>query len=109
LLGSSWNPTQARKQHFGTKLTIIGIYVDVENLTFTLPPDKKEELLAQLNHFIVRRYVPERKRLPLKDFERLTGWLSWSCNVFPLIQPCLSNIYAKIKSMSKSHALVLVN
>jgi hypothetical protein len=102
-------PHKLEKQLFGRKLTIIGILVDVENLTLTLPPNKKTELLAQLDRFIVRKDSKERKRLPLKDFERLTGWLSWSCNVFPLIHPCLSSIYEKVKPMLQSHALVHVN
>jgi hypothetical protein len=81
----------------------------VENLTLSLPPSKKDELLTQLDRFIVRKDSKERKHLPLKDFEKLAGSLSWSCNVFPLICPCLSSTYEKIKSMLKSHALVHVN
>ena len=32
----------------------------------------------------------------LKDFQRLAGWFNWALNVYPLLQPALSNVYAKM-------------
>jgi hypothetical protein len=40
-----------KKQVFGAPLTIIGISVDPNNLTFTLPDKGKVDLLSQINNF----------------------------------------------------------
>jgi hypothetical protein len=54
-------PHKPEKQLYGTKLTVIGIHVDVENFTLSLLPNKKEEFLAQLDRFILRKDSGQRK------------------------------------------------
>ena len=44
-------PHQPHKQLFGTGLTIIGIYVNTNNLTFTLPKQAMDELLQVIEDF----------------------------------------------------------
>ena len=88
-------PHKEKKQVFGSKLTIIGIEVDANDLTLTLPEQNKVELVALLNDFA---RTPERSgvKYSLKDFQRMTGWFNWALNVYPLLKPALSNVYAKM-------------
>jgi hypothetical protein len=88
-------PHKEKKQLFGSELTIIGISVDVDNLTLTLPSENRSDLLAHLKDFA---RIPEKRgvKYALKDFQRLAGWFNWALNVYPLLRPALSNIYAKM-------------
>ena len=45
----------------------------------------------------------------MKEFQQLAGWINWSFNVFPLLKPALSNVYAKIGGKSESHAKIFVS
>ena len=88
-------PHKDKKQVSGKTLTIIGIEVDANNLTLTLPPENKSELIAQLKDFA---RTPENNgvKYALKDFQRLAGWFNWALNVYPLLKPALANVYAKM-------------
>lgn len=88
-------PHKEKKQVFGEKLTIIGIDVDANNLTLTLPEQNKLELIALLNDFA---RTPEKSsvKYSLRDFQHLAGWFNWALNVYPLLKPVLSNVYAKM-------------
>ncbi|XP_006457938.1 hypothetical protein AGABI2DRAFT_199027 [Agaricus bisporus var. bisporus H97] len=103
-------PHKPEKQLFGETLTIIGIEIDANRLTFTMPLDRKEALLKELDRFIIRRKKGEqRKSFVLKDFQRLAGWLNWAFNVYPLLRPCLSHLYSKIGDLHRSKAPVHTN
>ena len=84
-----------RKQVFGPKLTIIGIDIDADKLVLSLPSKNRKELLDHLKEFA---RTPEKKgvKYSLKDFQRLTGWFNWVLNIYPLLRPALSNMYAKM-------------
>ena len=88
-------PHKDKKQVSGKTLTIIGINVDANNLTLTLPSENKSELVAQLKDFA---RTPKNKgvKYALKDFQRLAGWFNWALNVYPLLKPALANVYAKM-------------
>ena len=88
-------PHKDKKQISGTTLTIIGIEVDANNLTLTLPQENKEELMSQLKDF-ARTLVGNGVKYTLKDFQCLAGWFNWALNVYPLLKPALANIYAKM-------------
>jgi len=84
-------PHKEKKQLFGSKLTIIGIEVDADELTLTLPDENRSELIAQLYDFS-RTPVKTGVKYTLKDFQRLAGWFNWALNVYPLLKPALSNV-----------------
>jgi hypothetical protein len=88
-------PHKEKKQLWGANLTIIGIEVDAKNLTLTLPNESKLELVAFLTDFA---RLPEGSgvRYSLRDFQHMAGWFNWALNVFPLLKPALSNVYAKM-------------
>jgi hypothetical protein len=108
-------PHKRKKQISGSPLVIIGIEVDPNLLTFTLPSQAKADLLDNLAKFCARH--PKRRGGPptgsasfsLKEWQRLAGWLNWSFNVFPLLRPCLANVYAKISEKVNSKGIIYIN
>ncbi|KAF7305905.1 hypothetical protein HMN09_00744700 [Mycena chlorophos] len=100
-------PHEAPKQVWGPTLTVIGFEVDANALTFTMPEAKRAELIAGVAEFI--RIESAGRRHPLREFQRIAGWLNWSFNVYPLLKPALSHVYDKMSGKSNPDALVYVN
>lgn len=93
-------PHKPKKQVYGEVLMIIGIQVDANRMTLTLPEDRRKALLEELDHFIIPPGPGKRpKRIRLKEYQALAGWMNWSFNVYPLLRPSLSNLYAKLRSL----------
>ena len=97
-------PHKEKKQVFGSPLTVIGIEVDANALSMTMPAD-------MLNEFIlaIREFVSENHKSTLLEWQRLTGWINWSLNVFPLLRPALNNFYAKITSKCAPNKYIRIN
>jgi hypothetical protein len=53
--------------------------------------------------------APGGTRRALREFQQLAGWINWSFNVFPLLKPALSNVYAKLGGKTESHAKLFVS
>ncbi|RDB24323.1 hypothetical protein Hypma_008440, partial [Hypsizygus marmoreus] len=84
-----------KKQVSSTLLIIIGIEVDPNAMTLTLPTAKREKLIKELNTFIARN-GRRSVRFKLNVWQRLAGYINWVFNVFPLLKPSLNNIYLKL-------------
>jgi hypothetical protein len=107
-------PHKDRKQVSGSPLPIIGIEVDPNRLTYTLSSAARKDLIDEMAKFCRRRVSKAGRRTgsssyPLKQWQRLAGWLNWSFNVFPLLRPGLSNVYQKISGKSGPNDLIFVN
>ena len=85
-------PHKRKKQVNGPSLLILGILVDMEKLTFTLPDEARERLLNELWIWSQRGV-----RKKVKEWQQLAGWVNWALNVYPLLRPALNNVYSKIK------------
>ncbi|RDB17203.1 hypothetical protein Hypma_002007 [Hypsizygus marmoreus] len=88
-------PHKEKKQVSGAPLVIIGIEVDPNAMTLTLPSDSRAKLIDELNTFIAQK-GRKSVRFELNVWQRLAGYINWSFNVFPLLKPCLNNIYPKL-------------
>ena len=97
-------PHKEKKQVYGSVLTIIGIEVDANALTMSMPPDSLQDLIAAMTDFI-----SSHRKFSLKEWQRLAGWINWSLNVFPLLRPALNNFYAKISGKSAPDRYVRIN
>ena len=89
-------PHKQKKQVFGSRLSILGIEVNMKDLTFTLPEEAREWLMTELSEWCkagVRRKV--------KEWQRLAGWVNWALNVYPLLRPALNNVYDKLKGKNQ--------
>lgn len=91
-------PYKPKKQIHGKCLTIIGIEVDTNELTLTLLEDKHHQLIQEMDRFIIQK-GKWPKRLPLRNYQALGGWINWALNVYLLLQPSLSNLYAKLRGL----------
>jgi hypothetical protein len=102
-------PHEPHKQLFGEKLTIIGIEVNANSLTFTLPKQALDDLLDELQEFTAWSVKKKGTSRTLRRWQRLAGWMNWSFNVFPMIRPALNNIYPKIAGKDKPLMKIWVN
>ena len=97
-------PHKEKKQVSGSILTVIGIEVDANALTLSMPEDSLRDLLAAMTEF-----VNSHCKLTLKEWQRLAGWINWSLNVFPLLHPALNNFYAKISGKNTPNRYMRIN
>jgi hypothetical protein len=73
----------------------------------SMDEEDKTRLIEQVVTFTAT--APGGTRRTLKEFQQMAGWINWSFNVFPLLKPALSNIYAKIGGKSETHAKIFVS
>ena len=97
-------PHKEKKQVSGSILTVIGIEVNANALTLSMPEDSLRDLLAAMTEF-----VNSHRKFTLKEWQRLAGWINWSLNVFPLLRPALNNFYAKISGKNAPNRYVRIN
>lgn len=102
-------PHKERKQVSGAPLTIIGIDVDPNQMTLTLPESSKERLLDELAFWAAKPPKNSSGGFKLRYWERMTGWYNWALNVFPLLRPALNNVYPKMGGKQKRDQRVYLN
>jgi hypothetical protein len=98
-------PHKQKKQVHGRVLPVIGIVVDPNALTLTLPDPARDRLITEL----LKWSSPSTIRFPLKRWQKLCGWINWTFNVFPLLRPCLNNVYPKIAGKTRRDQNVCLN
>jgi hypothetical protein len=81
--------------------------VDPKLMRVSMDEEDRSRLIQQISAFIA--VAPGGTRRTLREFQQLAGWINWSYNVFPLLKPALSNVYAKIGGKSETHAKIFVS
>jgi len=97
-------PHVERKQEWGERLTIIGFEVDPNAMTITMPSEARADLMSALRSFAILG-----RRRPLRDFQRISGWVNWGLNTFPLLRPGLSMTYDKMSGKCHPHRPIWIN
>ncbi|KAF5376292.1 hypothetical protein D9615_008534 [Tricholomella constricta] len=97
-------PHNDDKQVWGAKLTIIGMEVDTNAMTITMPNDSRADLLTAIRTFAV-----PGTRHPLREFQKLGGWINWALNVYPLLRPGLCHLYMKMSGKQNPFAKIWVS
>jgi len=97
-------PHKEKKQVFRSPLTIIGLDVDPNTMTITMPLQAHDNLILAIHTFAC-----EGRRHPLHKFQSLTGWINWALNAYPLLRPGLSVMYAKMSGKDKPHQPIWVS
>jgi hypothetical protein len=100
-------PHDKSKQEYGPVLRIIGFMVDPNSMQVSMDEEDRTRLIHQVTSFSAT--APGGTRRTLREFQQLAGWINWSFNVFPLLKPALSNVYAKIGGKTESHAKIYVS
>jgi hypothetical protein len=90
-------PHKLKKQLFGSRVPILGIDADVDELTFTLPQEAKDRLDGELS-----AWCQKGVRKSVKEWQQMAGWVNWSFNVYPLLRPSLNNVYDKLRGKSQN-------
>ena len=102
-------PHKPHKQLSGSPLTIIGIEVDPNKMTLTLPASSRTCLLDELTFWTSKPPKNSSGSFKLKHWERMTGWFNWALNVYPHLRPALNNVYAKIGGKRNREQRVYIN
>ncbi|KAF8812582.1 hypothetical protein BYT27DRAFT_7252098 [Phlegmacium glaucopus] len=102
-------PHKPKKQVSGSPLTIIGIEVDPNSMTFSLPPSAKSRLLYELSFWASKPPKHSSGSFKLKHWERMAGWFNWALNVYPHLRPALNNVYSKIMSKHNREQRIYIN
>ena len=100
-------PHEKSKQEYAPVLRVIGFMVDPALMRISMDDSDKTKLIQHVTDFTAT--APGGTRRTLREFQQLAGWINWSFNVFPLLKPALSNVYAKISGKSESHAKIFVS
>ena len=67
-------PHKPHKQISGSPLTIIGIEVDPNEMTLTLPQEAKDRLTSELRFWTARASKGSSGSFKLKHWKHLAGW-----------------------------------
>jgi hypothetical protein len=100
-------PHERSKQEYGPTLRVIGFLVDPNLMRVSMDDEDRVKLIQHITEFMTT--APRGTRRTLREFQQIAGWVNWSFNVFPLLKPALSNIYAKISGKSDSFAKIYVS
>jgi len=95
------------KQEYGPELRVIGFLVNPNLMRISMDDEDRTRLIQHVTVFIA--IAPGGTRRTLREFQQLAGWINWSFNVFPLLKPALSNVYAKLSGKTDSYAKIYVN
>ena len=96
-------PHEDAKQIFGPVVPCIGFDVNLNNMTVTMIPAKRESLIEACELFV------SSGRRSLRDFQQLAGHINWALNIYPRLRPALSALYAKTTGKSRTFANIWVN
>ena len=97
-------PHEQTKQLFGSPLTIVGLDVDANAMTITMPQQLCADLIAAL-----RGFACVGQQRSLREFQKLAGWMSWALNTYPLLCPGMLMLYHKQSGKSICHQLIWVS
>lgn len=105
-------PYRRKKVVFGRKIPIIGLTVDLDALSVSLPSSSIITFAARVDRFLDKR-LPHGRSPPLREWRSLVGHASWALTVLPFARPHLTPLYAKLslggKSKTLAHAGIFVN
>lgn len=104
-------PHAQPKQVSGSPLTIIGLSVDPNELTITLPEQSRTLLVDELHMWgrHTKSKKPSNSSFKLKKWQQLAGWVNWGLNAFPLLRPCLNNLYFKMRGHTEQRNSIYIN
>lgn len=98
-------PHKEKKQVHGSSIPVIGIQVDPNELTYTLPEESRLKLIEELTE-----WTSEKKgRRNVRRWQHLAGWINWCLNVYPLLRPALCNVYDKLRSQTNPNKTLWIN
>ena len=98
-------PHKPKKQVHGSPLPIIGIDVNPNTLSFTLPELSRKRLISELETWTSQT----SSCFCLRRWQKLGGWINWALNVYLDLCPCLNAFYCKIAGKTQPSLYVRIN
>lgn len=101
-----------KKQISGNILMIIGIEVDINEMTLTLLQEACLALISEIEDFIgfsSNNQMHPGAQHSLRRWKWLARWINWGFNVFPLVRPCLNSFYPKISGIEAPNQSIWLN
>ncbi len=101
-------PHEDKKQLHGSSLKIIGLVVDVQDMSITMSSEAKQNLIEAICDFVLN--TPDNKRQqPLHTWLRILGHANWALNAFLILKLALNSSYDKISGKTALSQGVYVN
>ena len=100
-------PHDRSKQEYAPVLRVIGFLVDPNLMRVSMDEEDRVNLIQHVADFTATARGGTRRTL--REFQQIAGWINWSFNVFPLLKPALSNVYAKVSGKSDSYVKIYVS
>jgi hypothetical protein len=97
-------PHKEKKQIHGSSIPIIGIQVDPNQMSYSLPDESRQKLITELTE-----WTAQKGRRNVRRWQHLAGWVNWCLNVFPHLRPSLSNVYDKLRGHSNPNSSIWIN
>ncbi len=88
-------PHEDKKQLHGVTLEIIGLVVDLHDMSISMSSEAKSKLIETVLNFVLN--TPDNKcQQPLCVWLRILGYANWALNAFLILKPALNSSYDKI-------------
>src|SRR5258708_21096275 len=101
-------PHEDKKQLHGATLEIIGLVIDLKDMSISMSGEAKQNLIESIHDFILN--TPDNKcQQPLRAWLRMLGYANWALNAFPILKPALNSSYDKISGKVVLNQGVYVN
>src|SRR5258707_15033241 len=88
-------PHKDKKQLFGESLEIIGLVVDLHNMSISMSHEARKKLVKAIYDFVLHT-LDNKHQQPLCVWLRTLGYANWALNAFPILKPALNSSYDKI-------------
>src|SRR5258707_2435983 len=97
-----------KKQLYGEPLEVIGLVVDVHNVSISMSHEAKQGLIEALRDFVLNT-LDNKRQQPLRAWLRILRHANWALNAFPILKPALNSSYDKISSKVALNQGIYVN
>ncbi|KDQ18910.1 hypothetical protein BOTBODRAFT_28385 [Botryobasidium botryosum FD-172 SS1] len=96
-------PHEEKKQEYGLSLEILGMQVDTECMTITIPLASKQEIVALVTAFID---VSQSRMRSVEEWKKVVARLNWGLTVEPLLRPALQSSHSKLSGKTNPKELL---
>ena len=95
LLNEIGLPHEDKKQLHGVVLEIIGLVINLEDMSILMSREAKQNLINNIHDFVLN--TPDNKcQQPLCAWLRMLRHANWGLNAFPILKPTLNSSYNKV-------------
>jgi Reverse transcriptase (RNA-dependent DNA polymerase) len=103
-LVTGWGfPIKGSKSLEGTKCEFLGLEIDTDEMEARLPPDKHSRAITEVANLLGSRSTT------FHQLEKTLGFLSFCCQILPLLRPFLRNLFNMLDRKTAPFAKIRVS